>query len=118
MPWSSIAVVGSRTIQDAQAVERVLDKILELNGPFVLVSGGADGADGIAETWARKKGLDTIVHPADWDQHGPKAGMVRNSQIINDADAVIAFWDGVSAGTLDSVRKAKTLKKRVVINLL
>lgn len=114
MPWSSIAVVGSRTIQDTQAVEKILDKILELNGPFVLVS----GVDTIAENWGNKKGLSVITHPADWDQHGPKAGMVRNSQIINDAEAVIAFWDGVSAGTLDSVRKAKTLKKRVVINLL
>lgn len=117
MPVSSIAVVGSRTVDCTQDIERILAKVLEQNGPFKLVSGGADGVDSIAADWARRNRLEVIVHEADWENGGPQAGMKRNGLIVNDAEILLAFWDGVSGGTLDSIKKARSQNKGVRVYL-
>ena len=41
--------------------------------------------------------------------------MNRNTKIIEDCDMVIAFWNGVSTGTKDSIEKAKSMNKKVVM---
>ncbi len=43
---------------------------------------------------------------ADWDRLGRKAGPIRNAQIVFNADRVVAFWDGKSRGTLNTVVQA------------
>lgn len=117
MPCAKIAVVGSRDLECTQAIETTLDNILSVNGSFTLVSGGAQGVDSIAEDWAKRHGLPTEVFEADWDGLGDKAGIKRNSDIVAAAEVIIAFWDGVSVGTLDSIKKAKTAKKGVKVYL-
>ena len=52
---------------------------------------------------------------ADWERYGRGAGMIRNKQIIADADVVIAFWDGASKGTKNSVELARKAKKKLAI---
>lgn len=117
MPLEDIGVVGSRGIECSTKIEGVLNRILQQNGPFRLISGGADGPDSIAEQWARKNRLETVVHPADWENGGVQAGVKRNGLIISDSQVVIAFWDGVSNGTLDSIKRARTQKKQVLVYL-
>lgn len=117
MPCAKIAVVGSRDLECVQAIETALERLLEANGEFTLVSGGAQGVDAIAEEWAKRRGLPTEIYEADWDGLGDKAGIKRNGQIVAAADVIIVFWDGVSTGTLDSIKKAKTAKKGVRVYL-
>jgi hypothetical protein len=76
-----------------------------------VISGGANGPDSWAEDEARKRGLKVVVHRPDWDTHGKIAGFIRNSTIINDCDRMIAFWDGRSRGTMDSIRKCQEAGK-------
>lgn len=102
-----LAVVGSRTFKDTALVEAELKRSMAILGPeLTIVTGGAAGADRLAEQWARREGLPVVVHYANWDR-GPIAGPERNSLIVNDAEAMLAFWDGQSAGTRDSIRKAR-----------
>ena len=56
-----------------------------------------------------------MVLTADWDRLGKGAGIIRNSQIIERCTSVLAFWDGVSRGTLDSITKAIRAGKAVRI---
>lgn len=43
--------------------------------------------------------------------------MIRNSLIIDSSELVIAFWDGKSKGTQDSIGKArKSGKKLIIVN--
>lgn len=44
--------------------------------------------------------------PADWNAHGKAAGPIRNQQMAQEADVLIAFWDGKSRGTKDMIEKA------------
>ena len=72
----------------------------------VVVSGGARGVDSIAEVAARDRGLEVVVFQAGWDRLGRKAGPIRNAKIVANADRVVAFWDGSSRGTLNTLGQA------------
>jgi len=64
-----------------------------------IVSGGATGADALAESYAKLRDIPIQVFPADWDTHGRAAGPIRNRQIVKASDLIVAFWDGKSPGT-------------------
>ena len=41
--------------------------------------------------------------------------MLRNTEIVSNADAVIAFWDMKSKGTLDSIKKTIKMQKALYV---
>jgi hypothetical protein len=102
----NIAVVGSRDLVDYKIVEDVLFSTVNPEGD-VIVSGGAKGADQLAEHFANENSIPKIIHRPNYDEYGKAAPFVRNQLIVDDADYMVAFWDGVSKGTKDSIDKAK-----------
>jgi hypothetical protein len=111
-----LAVVGSRTFTDYQIFCDVLDSVLEVHGGMIeLISGGAKGADSLAKRYANDAGIDIKIFAAHWDEFGKGAGMIRNTDIVKECDQLLAFWDGKSRGTLDSITKAVQAKKFVMI---
>ena len=108
-----LAVIGSRDFTDRELMHSVLNKCKQ--SVKVLVSGGAKGADRLAEEWALSLGIKTEIYIPDWNLYGNSAGFIRNKLIINSADATIAFWDGTSKGTKSSIDYAKKLNKPVKI---
>lgn len=70
----------------------------------------------MGERYARERGFQLRRFPADWEQHGKSAGHIRNAKMADNADALIAFWDGESKGTknmIDNARR-KGLAVRVI----
>jgi len=66
------------------------------------------GADMFADGVAKEMGFSTEVFLADWNTYGKKAGPMRNTQMVNSGvDYVLAFWDGKTGGTMDTVKKAR-----------
>jgi predicted Rossmann fold nucleotide-binding protein DprA/Smf involved in DNA uptake len=115
-----IAIVGSREyrahIKDkGERWKPIFTYIWTLPMDTVIVSGGAAGVDGAAEFAARSRQLVVDIYPADWDTYGKSAGMRRNNLIVNAADKVVAFYDGTSKGTADTIAKARKAGKPVVI---
>jgi hypothetical protein len=114
-----IAIVGSREFADRALVRRVIHRLMEKHGPehLTIVSGGARGADTLAEDLARAYKLDCLVFPADWETYGKRAGFHRNAVIVDNADEVIALYaDGpLSAGTSHTVKLALAAGLRVHI---
>ena len=94
-----VAVVGGREFNDYV----LLAEELQQHVPFILVSGGARGADSLAERFANKHGLEKLIFEADWNKYGKSAGYRRNVTIVEHADLVIAFWDGKSKGTKHTI---------------
>jgi len=79
------------------------------------VSGGARGVDTLAVYYAREHAIPLQeIHP-QWAVEGPAAGFVRNKQIIDAADTVLAFWDGKSKGTKNSIDLARASGKQLFI---
>lgn len=107
-----IAIVGSRNFSD---LTKVRDYVNTLPPDTIVISGGAKGVDTVAETTAKAKGLTTIVYLPEWKKYGRSAGIKRNEDIIHNAEAVIAFWDGNSPGTRNSINQAKENNKKVTI---
>lgn len=113
-----VAVVGSRGFVQLDSVRSLLAQYLAKHGQFVLVSGGADGVDKLAEDWGRLNGLEVRTYQADWEEHGDAAGPKRNGQIVADSDLMLAFWDGESTGTLDAIKRGKSKKDYNVVVFL
>lgn len=108
-----VAIIGSRDYPAPHLVGRAVAVLIQLLGTdWLLVSGGARGPDRLGEQRARDAGVPTKVFKADWSQ-GKRAGFDRNTDIVAQADLVIAFWDGSSSGTWDSIQKAKKMGRTV-----
>lgn len=106
------AIVGSRKFSPLTLVS---DLVAALPDDFIIVSGGAAGVDRTAENAAKKRGMKTEIYHADWNKLGKAAGMIRNTDIVKACDILIAFWDGESRGTQDSIIKACKNRKKVYI---
>lgn len=100
-----VIIAGSRTIQDYRivktAIERSGFKITEV------VSGTARGVDVLGERWAMDHNLPIKQFPADWDGNGRGAGYIRNMEMADYADALIAVWNGRSKGTQHMIATAR-----------
>ena len=64
-----------------------------------IVSGTANGGDKMGELYARQRNIAIKLFPAAWDIYGSRAGYIRNQQMAEYADVLIALWDGKSPGT-------------------
>lgn len=110
-----IAIIGSRDFTDYQLVEDTVFAHLNLKAIELVVSGGARGADTLAERFARQWGITMKVFPAQWGKYGNSAGYRRNVDIIKEADIVFAFWDGKSKGTQHSFDLCEQYKKKLIL---
>lgn len=109
-----VGVIGSRSFNDYDLLQSELRKITEIT---CIVSGGAQGADILAERYARQNRIPTQIFYPDWQKFGKRAGFLRNSDIVRNSELIIAFWNGESNGTRDSIRKAKDLGIPVTVIL-
>jgi len=103
-----IAIIGSRTFNDYELLVSTMESYKDYIS--VIVSGGAKGADSLGERWAKENNIETDIYYPDWDKYGKKAGFLRNKQIVENSDGVIAFWDGESKGTQHSFRLCDELE--------
>lgn len=109
-----IGIVGSRDYPNLQAVWAFVERLAGRYPTIVIVSGGARGVDTVAAAAGRWYGLEVVEHKPEWERLGKHyAPLARNTTIVEDCDALIAFWDGVSTGTMDTVDKARGTGKKV-----
>jgi hypothetical protein len=113
-----ILVCGSREYRDYPFVCKVLNEYLHLNP--TIISGGARGADALAEQYADDNNLTFYEHLPDWETHGKKAGIMRNVEMYEKSkpDIVIAFWDGQSRGTKHMITYARNRGGEVVVHYI
>lgn len=126
-----LAIIGLRDFDNYDLVKSTIQNLYpELTE---IVSGGANGADSLAEKYADEFNISKTIFEAEWSDLTGKSGPVhikvgakgkkynalagfnRNSLIINFADSILAFWNHKSPGTKDSIDKAKKIGKEVTI---
>jgi len=107
-----IAVVGSRGFDSYSFFAEKLEQIISnLDGEIEYISGGCkSGADALISRYCKEHNYKLTEYLPDWEQYKKSAGMIRNKLIINDATHIIAFWDGVSKGTANSLKLAEKRK--------
>lgn len=110
-----LAVIGSRQFNDYDFFVNKINEYIDLSKITVFISGGAKGADSLAERLAKDKGFEMIVFKPDYKQYSRAATFIRNREIINHADIIVAFWDGKSSGTRYTIDYAKRQAKILYI---
>ena len=109
-PEFRVIIAGTRDFSDYQLLRDKCDAILSAkrqDSNIIIVSGTARGADRLGERYARERGFQLRRFPADWLNDEKKAGPIRNAKMADNADALIAFWDGQSRGTKNMIETAK-----------
>lgn len=118
----ALLIVGSRTMTDYSLFRKKTDKLiapLRQKYNFLIVSGGAKGADSLAEKYAKENGFGVKIFPADW-KSGPSAGYRRNEKMHEyisrfERRGCIAFWDGISRGTAHSFSLASRYSNPLMV---
>ena len=121
MKEAYILVAGSRSFDDYT----VLCKILNMLTPYYpeceihIVSGGARGADALAERYADEYHYKKDIFLADWDNDGKAAGYIRNTKmhefIKNQPNRIcVCFWDGSSRGTAHNFELCKKYNTKLI----
>jgi hypothetical protein len=103
-----IIVCGGRDYSDRKTLFTTLDRIDLERGPFdILIHGNAQGADTIADAWARSHNVTVVAVLPEWQRHGKAAGPVRNRKMITtySPDLVVAFPGG--RGTANLIKLAR-----------
>ncbi len=127
-----VIIAGGRKFNNYPLLESYCTHVLQNQSNIEIVSGTANGADMLGEKFAIDHNLGLKSFPAPWndiegrrentigtrangDKYWKGAGMFRNQQMADYADALIVFWDGKSRGTGAMVNMAKRagLKVRV-----
>ena len=112
---SKFIIAGSRNFDDYKLLSNTLYEMVMYDPDAEIVSGGSKGADKMGEKFAKSYGLMLKIFPADWSKHGKAAGPIRNKQMAEYADCLIAFWDGKSRGTKSMIDLAKKEGLKVYI---
>lgn len=107
-----VAVIGSRglTVND-------LEKYLPAETTEI-ISGGARGVDTCAREYALSHGIKLTEFLPDYKKYGRSAPLKRNITIIENADLVLAFWDGSSRGTRFVIDKCRELGVYIILILI
>ena len=110
-------IAGSRTATDYKHLILAID-YARLEGIEVteVVSGTARGADQLGERYAEEVDMPLHKFPADWDKNGKRAGYLRNVEMAENAEALIALWDGESRGTKHMIDIAKLRGLKVYVH--
>lgn len=108
-----VIIAGGRDFYNSQRVMNVMTLLLKNHdySQVEVVCGGARGADSLGEKWALAEGVGLSYFYPDWDNNGKAAGHIRNRQMGDYADCLVAFWDGTSKGTKSMIDYMNKLKK-------
>ena len=108
---SKTIIAGCRNYQNYDHVREVLTRWILMDEITEIVSGGAHGVDYLGERFATEFSIPVKRFPADWNKHGKSAGPIRNREMAEYADQLIAFWDGKSRGTKNMIETMQKMNK-------
>jgi hypothetical protein len=111
-----LAIVGTRTpsISYSEFEQLLLEKI-DLGDVTLIVSGGAQGIDTYAKLFAAHHHIPLMEYRPQYDVYGQYATLKRNTQIVQEANVVIAFPSAESKGTYHSIKEAERLHRRLIV---
>lgn len=109
-----VIIAGSRDFNNYEYLKQKCDTLLEnkrKTHEIIIVSGGAKGADTLGERYAKERGYKILIFQPQWKTYGRSAGIRRNNQMADAAQAAIIFWDGSSKGSKNMADCMKSRSK-------
>ncbi len=112
-----VVIGGYRNFNDYETLKVFVDaSIAQLNETEItILSGHCKGVDLMAEQYAMERNYGLEIFPAEWKKYGRAAGPIRNKQMVEKANVVIAFVCERAKGTKNLISHAKELGKRLFV---
>lgn len=111
-----IAFTGSRNATKVDVLKCISNQSFSVYGERVWLIGDCPtGADYIIKRFITDKTYVAfnywydepyIEFRANWDKYDKTAGPIRNSEMVKQADALVACWNGKSKGTRNCINQA------------
>lgn len=108
-------VAGSRNCNSFKTVYEAISNSGFSDEISEIVSGGARGVDQLGERFGKKFDVPVKIFLANWEKYGRMAGIMRNREMAEYANALIAIWDGQSRGTANMIEEAKKRNLKVYV---
>ena len=107
-----VVIIGSRNLEVNNLGEYIPSDTTEI------VSGGAKGIDTCAREFAKIHNIKLTEFLPKYERYKRGAPLMRNIEIVEYSDIVLAFWDGKSKGTKFVIEtcKKKNIKCHVITN--
>jgi len=110
-----IGIIGSRRRDAGIDQKATREKFFEIyeEGDWIVSGGCPKGGDAFAEKIAKNYGIPILIFHANWKRFGKAAGFVRNVDIANESDILVACVSkDRTGGTEDTIKKF--LKKQPI----
>ena len=111
-----VIIAGGRDFDKGFELVKAVDNFRDENNITEVVCGMAKGADMMGLSYAKYNEIPVKRFPANWNKYGKSAGYIRNKEMAEYADALIAFWDGKSPGTKMMIELAT--QKGLIVNVV
>ena len=109
-----VAVIGCREVSDYDEVMKRIKEELP-KGCSEIVSGAAEGVDTIAKSVSEELNIPYTGFEPDYTKFGKSAPLVRNTQIVEYSDILLAYWDYKSDGTKYTIGEAIRLGRKILV---
>jgi len=103
-----VIVAGGRWLCPTEPLIVKCMEVLGRIGATCILCGDCNGGDMIGLEAGKRMNITIEHYPADWDKLGRAAGPIRNQQMVDVADALVAFPGGI--GTADVSARARAKK--------
>lgn len=114
---TKIAVIVTRGYNDYEHFSQWVKYYTSAKTKICFVSGGCpSGAYSLIERYASEFDHNMMVHYPQYSNYGKLATLMRNLNIVDSADMLIAFWDGKSPGTAHALGLAE--KKGIPVRVV
>lgn len=112
-----VLVCGGRDFNDKRALFNALDGLRIRGEISQIITGGARGADELAEEWSRSRQVRRTVYPAKWNLLGKRAGLARNLEMLDKEgpDLVVAFPGGRGTAHMISISKERGFEVMIAL---
>jgi hypothetical protein len=113
-----IGIIGSRRRDCENAYNACYRAFLNIykEGDEIVSGGCPKGGDRFAEIIAKKLGIPIKIYYPNWNEHGKAAGFVRNTDIANESNVILAVVaEDRTGGTEDTINKAEKMSKEIFL---
>ena len=107
-------IAGGRDFKPLAMDRQILDELKETLPITEVVCGMARGADAFGKEWAEAQGIPVKEFPAQWNLYGRRAGYMRNSEMGEYAEALVAFPGGFGTTSMIGIATKKGLKIEII----
>lgn len=99
--------------------QKLFELFLAPDAPYKIsevVSGGCEGVDTMAIDWAIRHHIPYVTFTADWKNLGPSAGPIRNADMAEYGDLLVAFFnqDAMNKGTKNMCKQMEIKGKKII----